>query len=226
MAQCKATSKRTHERCKAKAMRGMEVCYHHGGASLRGVAHPGFRTGRYSKYIPTRLTERYELAVTDPELLNLSEEIALVDSRLADVLARVDSGESTQIWDDLQDERRTFLVAQRRQDQQGMADALAEILNLIARGHADWAAWMDVVNLVERRRRLVESEQKRRIAMSLLVKVEDTVEVMRQIADAVQGAVLEHVTDGDVRRRVLTDVQAGLSRYLGGRVPPEADGRG
>ena len=30
-------------------MRGMEVCYHHGGKSLSGYAHPNYKHGYYSK---------------------------------------------------------------------------------------------------------------------------------------------------------------------------------
>lgn len=30
-------------------MRGMDVCYHHGGRSLRGIAHPNHKHGFYCK---------------------------------------------------------------------------------------------------------------------------------------------------------------------------------
>lgn len=46
---CTATSKRTHQPCRARAMRGVGVCYHHGGKSLRGLAHPNHRHGYYCK---------------------------------------------------------------------------------------------------------------------------------------------------------------------------------
>lgn len=47
---CKATSKRTHQPCRARAMRGREVCYHHGGKSLRGFVHPNYKHGYYVKH--------------------------------------------------------------------------------------------------------------------------------------------------------------------------------
>lgn len=46
---CKAKSKRTGQRCHARAMRGQDVCYHHGGKSRRGIAHPNYKHGYYSK---------------------------------------------------------------------------------------------------------------------------------------------------------------------------------
>ncbi len=76
--QCKAKSKRTGERCKARAMRGKQVCYHHGGMSTgRPVTH-----GRYSRSLQSlaakNLLETYEYNKTDPDPLNLLSEIALL----------------------------------------------------------------------------------------------------------------------------------------------------
>src|SRR5258708_37054514 len=68
MAQCKAKSKRTHERCAANAMIVREECYHHGGKTPRGIASPNFKHGRYSKSLPARMRERYEEALADPHL--------------------------------------------------------------------------------------------------------------------------------------------------------------
>lgn len=206
---------RSGEPCKSWAMDNGR-CRMHGGSSLRGIAHPSYKTGRYSKYVPNRMAERYELAVSDPELLNLSEEIALVDARVSDVLSRVDSGESGRRWRELGRLRGEFLAAQRRQDQERMAEVLADILNGVRAGQADFEAWAEVVDLLERRRRLVESEQKRRMAMHLVVKVEEATQAMLFLTDSLRDAVLEHVDDGGVRRRVLSDVQQALDVYLAG----------
>ena len=55
---------------------------------------PRFETGRYSKYLPTRLAGRYEEARADPELLALRDDIALLDTRVAQTVAALDTGES------------------------------------------------------------------------------------------------------------------------------------
>ena len=222
--QCQAIAKSTGKQCRRRAVKGKRVCTVHGGLTPGGIASPNYKHGRYSKYLPARLLDRYELAVTDPELLNLSEEIALLDSRISDVLKGVDSGESGKLWREMGKLRAQFLAAQRAQDQAGMQDALIGLLEAVGRGHADFEAWSEVVDLLERRRRLVESEQKRRMAMHLLVKVEDAVGSMEAIADAVRSAVLEHVDDGAVRRRILGAVQSALDRYLAGSVQAAAGG--
>jgi hypothetical protein len=76
-------------------------CHKHGGKTPRGVASTQFVNGRRSKDIPSRLTERYQEALVDDELLALRDDVALIDARLGDVLGRVDSGESGRIWAEL-----------------------------------------------------------------------------------------------------------------------------
>src|SRR3954465_9212974 len=76
-------------------------CRMHGGKSLAGPASPSFTTGRHSKYLPRRLLARYQEMAHDAELLALRDEIALIDARIADVLGRVESGESSRIWREL-----------------------------------------------------------------------------------------------------------------------------
>ena len=53
-AQCQAKSKRTGKRCRAFAMRGMRVCYHHGGKlgskkAQRARLLAVFKHGMYTK---------------------------------------------------------------------------------------------------------------------------------------------------------------------------------
>ena len=88
-------------------------CRLHGGASLSGAASPSFRHGRYSRFLPARLLDRYVAAQTDPERLSLLAQLALLDARLSNVLSRVDSGETGGTWRAL---RQTYsaLEAARR----------------------------------------------------------------------------------------------------------------
>ena len=77
-----------------RAPRPNERCSKHGGKSLAGIASPRFTSGRSSVVLPTRLAARYHEAHADPQLLAIWDDVALVDARIADVLGRVDSGES------------------------------------------------------------------------------------------------------------------------------------
>lgn len=85
-------------------------CRLHGGMSLGGVNSPAFKHGRHSKYLPKGLLEQYKTALADPDLLNLHDEIALIDARLAQVLAKIEAGgESAEAWERLQSEFAVML---------------------------------------------------------------------------------------------------------------------
>jgi len=60
---CKARSKRTGERCKAQAVTGKDVCFHHGGATP--VKH-----GLYSKY-PEAIAARHLEAARNADRLDI-----------------------------------------------------------------------------------------------------------------------------------------------------------
>jgi hypothetical protein len=85
--QCSAKSKRTHKRCKARAMSGSDKCYHHGGATP--AVHKGYGSGGLlSKYDYGALGDKIQELVTDPDLIDLREELALLKGLLSTVLEK------------------------------------------------------------------------------------------------------------------------------------------
>lgn len=179
-------------------------CRLHGGLSLGGIASPTFKTGKYSRVLPARLTGRYEEAVADPALLELKSEIALMDARLADLLSRVDTGESGALWGQLIEARGDLLLARRANDPIKQAEALNLILELISRGHADYRAWAEVGSVLEQRRKLTESETRRlKDAQQTL-----TVEKAMLLIGAIGGIIKAHVQDRAQLAAISRDISA------------------
>lgn len=99
--ECNATSKRTGEKCHAKAMDNGK-CYHHGGKSLKGAEHPQFKDGRYSKYMPVRLQAIYQEIEQDLEANILSRNIHLREALIRQKLEMLeDAPDSQQAWNEL-----------------------------------------------------------------------------------------------------------------------------
>lgn len=181
-------------------------CRIHGGATPSGLAHPQTKTGRYSKHLPTRLAASYAEAQSDQQLLELREDIALLDARLADVLARVDTGESGAIWRRLVQAKGDYHKAKAKDKDH----ALDLLLGLIEEGAADYAAWEDVRALLDQRRRTVESERKRLVEMQQTI----TAERAMLLIGAISGIIRAHVTD--------PTQLAGIAADLAGLVGPAA----
>jgi hypothetical protein len=88
----------------------------HGGKSKRGTQAPAFKHGKYSKLLPERLSERYNELITDVDLLQLMEEIALVDTLVCETLHSLDRhGDNAEIWNEilqLIEQRRKLVMSQ------------------------------------------------------------------------------------------------------------------
>jgi hypothetical protein len=192
---CTAKSKRTGQPCRRPPIVGRSVCYHHGGMTPRGRGLPQTGSGRWSKDMPTRMAARYQEAQQDPELLILRDEIALLDSRLADVLVRVDTGESGALWSQLSKSWDDFMAARAGGNVAKMTEALAHHQAMLERGRADYAAWAEIGTLLDRRQRFVESERKRYVEMSQMVSLEQAMLFLGAVTDAVR----RHVTDQATR---------------------------
>jgi hypothetical protein len=194
---------RQGEPCQRWALAGRGRCRLHGGKSLAGTACPRFRSGRYSAYVPERLRERYEAAEDDAELLSLRSELALTDARLMDLLARVNTGESGQLWADLRRAHREFTVARGAKDVPKMNVALARMEQLIESATDDHQAWAAIGGLIEQRRRLAESEAKRMASLHQMMTKEEALLMAHQVIDI----MTRHVTDKQVLSAIIVDMQ-------------------
>lgn len=194
--------------CNAQAIRGKRVCRVHGGLTPSGLASPHYTHGRYSKALPARLAARYDEATTDPALLELRADVALLDARLADILTRVDTGESGALWTTLQNHRRDVLAAKRVGDSVAQAVALNALLETVGQGHADYRAWQEIGALLEQRRKLVESERKRLIEAQQTL----TVEKAMLLIGAISGIIKAHVHDRAILAAIGRDIEGLVSR--------------
>jgi hypothetical protein len=218
VAQCAAKCKATGEQCRRRAVKGSRVCQVHGGVTPTGADAHQFVHGRYSKALPKRLAERYEASLSDPDLLNLRQEVSIVDARIEDVLKRVDSGESEKLWKALADEVRDV---EQNAALTGTYD-LRGLKKLIARGVHDWMAWNEVIVLIENRRKLVASEGKRLVAMQQMV----TAGQAMGLVTALMESVNRNVDNDTARAAIGSDFARLIGRDDLLRIYPNAERSG
>lgn len=185
-------------------MRGKAVCSIHGGKSPSGLAHPSTKHGRHSKDLPTRLAGRYEVAASDPDLLRLDSELHLIDALMNDRLAVLDTGESGRLWNELGSEWESLEAAQRAKDQAGTVASAQRIKSLIKRGQADHGARTEILDMIERRRKLVDSEGKRRVQAQQVMTTEQATLLVSVVATSVQ----RHVSNPAERAAIARDIAA------------------
>jgi hypothetical protein len=209
---------RQGEPCQRWSLAGRNRCGLHGGKTPAGPACANYRTGRYSAYVPARLRARYEQAEGDTELLSLRGEIALTDARLIDLLARVNTGESGQLWARLKKAHGEFKVTRLARDVPKMNVALAKIEALLDSATQDHATWAEIGELIEQRRRLAESESKRLVTLEQMMTAEQAMTLAHRVIDI----VTRHVSDRQVLSAIVIEMRSLVETGSGRPVYEEA----
>lgn len=207
---CTAHSSRTGNPCKKEAVTGYTVCNLHGAGSPR-AGRPGGRpivTGRWSKFLPNRLAEKYQEAAKDPELLNLRHDIGLIDARMSDVLSRVDTGEAGSMWRQAKDYFNAIQAAVAESDPIKMRISMNQLDETLGKGLGDWAAWNEVIGLVEQRRKLVDTERKRLVDMNQMITTEKAI----MMITAITNIIREKVKDKETMNAIIYGIRSVLFR--------------
>lgn len=186
-------------------------CRMHNGKAAKGIAHPSTKSGRYSKDLPTRMLADYEAERTDPELLNLSEAIAVVRARQRELFRQVDKHGGASLFADLSQAWKEMEAAQKAKDGPAVVSVMSEIGQLIKRGASDGAKWREITGLMEQERKLIETEQKRRVAMQTMI----TAEQGQLLVKALLASVNSHVDDKRILAAIGADIMALVGEGVG-----------
>ena len=173
-------------------------CKFHGGMNPVGASHHSYKTGRYSKSLPSKLAARYEESLREREQLSLRPEIALIDAKLNDLLGRIDDNESGASWKALLGELDS-LEANLAEGKMVIVASIVERMQQLTRtALAEEATWQDIRQAVHDRRLLAESERKRAVEAQQMITAEQAMTLM----GVIENIIITHVADYDTRRRI------------------------
>ncbi len=183
-------------------------CHWHGGlrspADTSPAPHNG---GKWTTVLPDYLRARYQNTTNDPDRLSVQGEIALIDARIEDLLSRLSSGESGAAWEELNDayfQMRTAAAQGLYEEERSQRFRLG---NIIADAVDASTSWVNIVALIEQRRRLVECEQRTAVIAAVQQRRQDAAAVI----DAYTTAIQQHVSDPET----CTAIHAEADRLLG-----------
>ena len=200
----------------------MSVCRRDGGDSLRGQAHPGYKDGKWSAFVPEPLLPTFTKALESGDLLSGMRTLAMMAAREEMLLKRLDTGETGKTWTAIRQQWNGLQRARDAEDDKAIGEHLVTLNLLINKGTADAEAWMELFELWERARRVSESEVRRREKARMLVPAEDALWHMRMQGDAVHDVTMENpglFAGPEEQRRWLTLVMERYNDSLGSRVP-------
>ena len=193
--------------CTRSAEPGKNRCKAHSDHLKRGVENLQWRTGRYSKSLPSMLGVMYEEAQDDPSLMELRDDVALLDTRINNILAQLSEDTGGARWVSLKTLLKQYNI-QVKSKQTDLANATwFELMDLVDEGVQEVETWNEVKSTMEQKRRMVETEQKRLAAMNLVLPIEKVMALVGYVA----AIVKENVTDIDALAKIASELDRVVS---------------
>jgi hypothetical protein len=204
---CHGTSRQSGMRCKRWAKRGRRFCKIHGGNVKSGSEHPRFKHGLFSQELPPNLRGTYEALAQSPEYVELRAHIALVDTRLKDLIKRSNWGESAKKWKQAQETIRAALTFRDQGDEESLGEALEELAGILL-GPSDHAAWEEIIRTLAERRKLTDSERRRTEAANQVI----TLSQFMSLCGAIGAMIRHRIEDATTKRELADDLRRLLVR--------------
>jgi hypothetical protein len=173
-------------------------CRLHGGKSPRGLASPNLRTGRYSRDLPVRIATRYEAALSDPELLSVRDDVALLQSAITDLMAEMAAAEAGPDLDAILEAIETISGGWKAWEWSKMEAELARLRELVGARREQRASLREVRELIKEKAQRVQQENRLLADRQQLITVEQYLLGMK----ALGAAVRRMVDDPDTLRAI------------------------
>ncbi len=182
---------------------------------MAGIAHPQYKTGRYGMDLGESKAKALDRLLTDEELLRLDDNIALLDLRIVDLVSSLtEGGNPAQMWKQAFKYWDLMWRATARGDSDAVAKHRNELDDILRTGIREIATWDEIQDRSEARRKLTDSEVRRREKMQYLVMVEDTLRDYMMMGREIKLAVLDAEIPKEIKVQLLKRIQGGFARHM------------
>ncbi|MCW5936743.1 MAG: hypothetical protein KIT11_05495 [Fimbriimonadaceae bacterium] len=188
-------------------------CRMHKGKAAAGAAHPNFKHGRRSKFMPAPLAEIVEEALADDTLLGLEEDVALIDGLISQELQALAAETPAEMWAKAILVFRALAPDSETKEtvkvDKGRLTALGEMLS---NGFGERSRRAELVALAESRAKIAAAEHRRRQFLAAHVDAA----TLRVFLAQLQADIMEVVRDPEQRREIGRRIAARLGAVPGG----------
>lgn len=177
-------------------------CHRHGGKNPSGFQNAMFKTGRKSKNLPTHLGEIYNEMLNNEDMLSLRSEVALIDTRLTEVIDELNTETGLVLWKKLKLMKSAYERHVRTRHQARAQEKLDEIFQIIETGADEFRKWNMILELIDHRRKTVESERKRLVENQEMMTAKEAMVMISAIHDVIK----KNVDDPAVKRKIAHEL--------------------
>lgn len=192
----------------------------------------------WAKLVGKRRLSAFELALTDPDLVSLKQELVKIDLRIADLEERARKGESRGSWDHIKNFAKAFTdelnnTANPLPDLDKLRGFAEQLAQCAQQGEQDWQTWDEVIKLIEMRRRLSDTERKFEELRNYKVPATEVLRLLDDLHAAVEAIVADRQTRFEIFNEVRLRANGEHTRakvpitlpvaYLANPAPIEGD---
>lgn len=214
--QCKHQHNGTKYRCRRKVVKFTDsvVCQKHGAGSPRargttGGAPSVLLSKKWERELPKSLQERYKSAVSDPELLNIDNDIALLDVRISNLIKTLpEEQESTVNFSQLRDGLQKLKIATSTRDVELTISAAMMLNSVWEPLEAERTTWVELSYLIQQRAKLISREIDRRKAIKNYITAEEAWALVKLIVNI----IVEEIEDKATKNRIVLRIQTALKQ--------------
>jgi hypothetical protein len=205
--------KRDGSRCRKRPAVGRTRCRLHGGESPRGANHPRFKNGRYSRYLPKGLRDKYERLSPVAADLSRRDDISLTRFRINQLLSLLKGDDAALLWKELLTRWAACEAAEAGTDRAARQAAGRALLEVIQRGAEEDRVWEQLIDLALLVSEFCASEWRRMRAMGEVLTEAEALTLVLALCGPVQRCV-----NPKTRVRMAKDIdelnQSISKRYL------------
>jgi hypothetical protein len=196
-----------HGFCKKWPVKGRTRCFKHGGKTPVGIATKNFKTGLFSKSMPRQFAQKFAAAASDPELLSLARHVALINTRLLQLLEEFGQARVSVVK--VKEAKAEFLKAHASGDQAALQVATNFMMKAIDGSVDEDDRWEKIDWAVESVRKLIDSIQKHQVQTAQIMTLMQAQALFTNLAMSVRkGFVGLAAQTTDERMKKL--IQAAL----------------
>ena len=192
------------EYCSNWPQPGRERCHLHGGNRAIGLAAGGYSGKGLSKVLSTKMLDSYRAYFEDPDMLDMTEDIALLRMR-RDALVQKwqEQNVSENQWNDLKTAHENLCYHIELNHANKINEMLYQLGKIIANGYSDILLWQEIAKIEEQITRTKDRESKRRKTANTVISERE----FRQLFGFILSIIDNRVKDSDVKNQILLDLQ-------------------
>jgi hypothetical protein len=202
--------------CQNPPLPGAHTCRLHGARTGRGPANPAWKHGGRSRCLPQGIRKPFERAAADPQLTELTQDLALLEVRLLQLCERLEGHESGATWEAVLEAEAglragvgRLRAASNAGDMDGFRAAMGAIEGQIAAlsaacrdAAAERSTWDELRSVMGQRADFAAREWKRQVDLRSVI----TAERAQALITAIAHAIVRTVGDPHTRARLVNEV--------------------